>query len=144
MSDADVTSAALTPVPGERFLRLSEPLGIRGFGANLITLQPRQRGRIHRHQQQEEVYVVLEGVLTLALDGEERTYGAREIVRVPPVVRRQLMNRGAEPAVLLALGCAGDHSTTGPDGIGWASWDDTGEGVSPRDLPAPTDLPAEA
>jgi uncharacterized cupin superfamily protein len=141
MSDTSVTSAVLESVPGERFARLSEPLGIRGFGANLITLQPRQRGRIHRHLRQEEVYVVLDGELTLALDGEERTFGPREIVRVPPVVRRQLMNRGAVPAVFLALGCAGDHSAAGGDGIGWASWDDTGEGISPRDLPVPTDLP---
>jgi quercetin dioxygenase-like cupin family protein len=141
MSDTTVTSAALDPVPGERFARLSEPLGIRGFGANLITLQPRQRGRIHRHLRQEEVYVVLEGALTIALEGEERTYGEREIVRVPPEVKRQLMNRGAAPAVFLALGCAGDHAQAGGDGIGWPSWDDTGEGISPRDLPAPTDLP---
>jgi len=141
MSDAEVTSARLETAPGERFLHLRETLGIRGFGANLIALQPRQRGRMHRHLRQEEVYVVLDGELTLALDGEERTYGAREIVRVPPIVRRQLMNRGNVPTVLLALGCSGDHTTTGPDGIGWASWDDTGEGQAPRDLPAPTDLP---
>jgi len=37
---------------------------------NLIVLQPGQRGRIHAHDTQEEVYLVLEGVLTLLIEGE--------------------------------------------------------------------------
>ncbi|MDX6703317.1 MAG: hypothetical protein QOF26_3543, partial [Baekduia sp.] len=58
MAEPDVTFATLDPDSGERFQRLRAELGVTGFGMNLITLQPRQRGRIHAHRQQEEVYLV--------------------------------------------------------------------------------------
>ena len=43
------------------------------FGLNLLRFQPGQRGRIHRHERQEEVYLVLEGTLTLDVEGYEPT-----------------------------------------------------------------------
>jgi quercetin dioxygenase-like cupin family protein len=78
----------------ERFQRLRDVLGVSSFGINLITLQPGQRGRIHRHAKQEEVYLVLEGRLSLAIEGKERDLERGELVRVAPAVRRQLVNRG--------------------------------------------------
>src|SRR5262245_54441234 len=60
---------------GERFQRLRQQLGVSTFGMNLIVLQPGQRGRIHRHTRQEEVYLVLEGQLTLYVGGEEHAHG---------------------------------------------------------------------
>jgi uncharacterized cupin superfamily protein len=54
------TIARLDPDTGERFLPLRRQLGVSSFGMNQIVLQPGQRGRIHRHQRQEEVYLVLE------------------------------------------------------------------------------------
>ena len=48
-------------------------LGVSTFGLNQIVLGPGQRGRIHRHRRQEEVYLVLEGTLTLFVEGEEHT-----------------------------------------------------------------------
>jgi uncharacterized cupin superfamily protein len=62
-----VSHATLDMNGTERFQRLREPLGIHSFGINVITLQPGQRGRIHRHATQEEVYLVLEGVLSLSV-----------------------------------------------------------------------------
>jgi uncharacterized cupin superfamily protein len=123
---------------GERFSALRRQLGVTSFGMNLIVLEPRQRGRIHRHERQEEVYLVLEGTLTLVVEGEESTLERGELMRVAPDLRRQLVNRGPGRLALLALGGAGEHA--GRDGLAYPSWDAT-EGVTPQELPLPEDLP---
>jgi len=122
---------------GERFVRLRKDLGVESFGLNLMLLEPGQRGRVHRHERQEEVYVVLEGTLTLELEGEARDLGRGELARVGPDVRRRLVNRGDEPVALLALGGAEPHA--GRDGVAFRDWEDR-EGGSPREIPLPDDL----
>jgi uncharacterized cupin superfamily protein len=122
----------------ERFSALRRRLGVTTFGMNLIVLQPGQRGRIHRHERQEEVYLVLEGALTLVVEGEDSTLERGELIRVAPDLRRQLVNRGPGRLALLALGGAEEH--VGRDGLAYASWEAT-EGVSPQELPLPEDLP---
>lgn len=139
MADQDVSFGRLNPDSGERFQTLRRELGVNGFGINLIMLEPRQRGRIHAHREQEEVYLVLDGELTLGIEGEERVLGKDEIVRVGPAVRRQLVNRGQARVVLLALGGAGEH--VGRDGRAWSDWDEAGEGRAPQEVPLPEDLP---
>jgi len=124
----------------DRFQRLRAPLGVSAFGINLIVLEPGQRGRVHRHERQEEVYLVLAGELTLVLEDGQHVLGAHDLARVGPQVRRQLLNRGPERLELLALGGAGEHR--GRDGIAWASWDEPGEGRTPQEVPLPGDLPA--
>jgi mannose-6-phosphate isomerase-like protein (cupin superfamily) len=126
--------------PEDRFVRLRAELGVSSFGLNQITLRAGQRGRIHRHERQEEVYLVLDGSLSLVIEGEETTVGRGELIRVAPDVRRQLVNRGPETVRLLAIGGAGDHE--GRDGLAYASWEAT-DGVSPRDMPLPEDLPPD-
>lgn len=123
----------------DRFLPLRRLLGVSSFGINLIRLQPGQRGRIHRHGEQEEVYLVLEGTLSLGADGDERDLGVGELARVAPEVRRQLVNRGPGRCVLLALGGSGEHA--GRDGTAYVSWDAT-QGGAPQEIPLPGDLPA--
>jgi mannose-6-phosphate isomerase-like protein (cupin superfamily) len=105
---------------------------------NQLVLEPRQRGRIHRHLRQEEVYLVLEGTLTLVVEGEEQTVERGELVRVAPEVRRQLVNRGPDRLVMVALGGEGEHR--GRDGEAFTDWDDA-QGASPQDVPLPDDLP---
>jgi uncharacterized cupin superfamily protein len=137
MTGVNVTS--LDMEPGERFQALRRELGVQGFGINLMRLEPGQRGRIHRHERQEEVYLVLEGELTLAIEGEERVLGRYEIARVPPEVRRQLINRGPGPLRLIALGGSGEHA--GRDGAAYESWDEPADqGRSPQEVPLPDDL----
>ena len=135
-----VTRARLEPASKDRFLTLRRELGVTTFGINQMALQPGQRGRIHRHQRQEEVYLVLEGTLTLIVEGQTSDVGEGELVRVAPSVRRQLVNRGPERLVLLAVGGEGEHH--GRDGEAFASWDDD-VGKAPQDLPLPADLTAE-
>jgi len=131
----------LNPDAGERFLALRRELGVTSFGMNQIVLAPGQRGRIHRHQRQEEVYLVLEGTLTLLLEDEPTELGQGELIRVAPGMRRQLVNRGPARLVLLALGGAGEHR--GRDGEAFVSWEDESP-VPPQELSMPPDLdPAE-
>jgi quercetin dioxygenase-like cupin family protein len=122
----------------QRFVSLRRQLGVTSFGMNQMVLEPRQRGRIHRHAHQEEVYLVLEGTLTLLVEGEEHVLARGELVRVAPDVRRQIVNRGPHRVVLLALGGAGEH--VGRDGEAFASWEDK-SGAPPQEVAMPDDLP---
>jgi mannose-6-phosphate isomerase-like protein (cupin superfamily) len=139
MAQPDIAFTSLAPDSQERFQPLRRQLGIGAFGMNLITLQPRQRGRIHAHEHQEEVYVVVEGELALVVEGAEHLLGQGQLVRVAPQVRRQLVNRGPERLVLLALGGSGEH--IGRDGRAWTSWDEGGEGRPPQEVNLPHALP---
>jgi mannose-6-phosphate isomerase-like protein (cupin superfamily) len=133
----DIARTRLDPDTGERFVALRRQLGVSAFGLNQLVLQPGQRGRIHRHERQEEVYVVLEGQLSLLVEDEPIELGEGELIRVAPRLRRQLVNRGPDRVVLLALGGDGEHA--GRDGEAFASWDDE-RGVPPQELPLPDDL----
>jgi uncharacterized cupin superfamily protein len=140
MAEPDVSFVALDRNSLDRFQSLRRPLGVQSFGMNLIVLQPRQRLRIHAHERQEEVYLVLEGELTLIIEGAEHMLGADRVARVAPTVRRQLVNAGPERVVLLALGGYGDHE--GRDALAWSAWEDDGPGAPPQSVPLPDDLAA--
>ena len=122
---------------GDRFLPLRRQLGVTSFGMNQVVLQPGQRGRIHRHERQEEVYLVLEGRLTIVIESDPTELAEGELIRVAPGLRRQLVNYGPGRVVLLALGGAAEHQ--GRDGEAFASWDDDSP-TSPQDMPMPPDL----
>jgi mannose-6-phosphate isomerase-like protein (cupin superfamily) len=141
MTDPDIAFAWLDRTGGGgRFQTLRRELGVESFGMNLIVLEPGQRGRIHAHERQEEVFVVLEGELTLIVEAAPHVLGPDRLVRVGPSVRRQLANAGRERLVLLALGGAGEH--VGRDGLAWESWEDAGPGRPPPEVPLPDDLPS--
>jgi quercetin dioxygenase-like cupin family protein len=138
--DPAVTFARLEPDavgPDNRFQRLRQELGGGAFGLNLIVLQPGQRGRIHRHARQEEVYLVLGGTLTLTIEGEERELGTGELALVPGHVRRQLVNRHPLRLELLAIGGAGSHE--GRDGEAFSGWEQE-RGAPPQEVPLPGDV----
>jgi uncharacterized cupin superfamily protein len=138
--ESGVEFAQLNLDTDERFQRLRADLGVSTFGLNLILLQPGQVGRIHRHERQEEVYLVLAGELSLLIEGEEHRLSTGGLARVAPSVRRQLVNRRPERLVLLALGGAVEHE--GRDGEAFAAWDDATP-QRPQDIPLPADVPVE-
>jgi uncharacterized cupin superfamily protein len=140
MSEREIAFAALDRTGGERFQTLRRDLGVTSFGINLVALEPGQRGRIHSHERQEEVYLVLDGELTLVIEREPTVLGPDALARVGPGVRRQLVNAGPGRLVLLALGGSGEHQ--GRDGSAWSDWDEPGPGRPPQDVPLPEDLPA--
>jgi uncharacterized cupin superfamily protein len=134
--ESGVSFAALDPGTEERFLPLRRMLGVTSFGLNQIVLRPGQRGRIHRHRDQEEVYLVLSGTLTLVIEREARELGQGELARVAPEVRRFIANRGEDDVVLIALGGATEH--VGRDGEAFVDWDQE-EGAPPQEIPLPPD-----
>lgn len=137
MSDRFRSVTLATSAP-ERISRLRADLGVTSFGINQIVLEPGQRMRIHRHRDQEEVYVVLSGRLTVLFGPDDaHEFGVGELVRVAPEVLRQLQNRGDEPLSLLALGGAGaEHQPR--DAEAFVTWD--GEPGLPAAVPFPPDL----
>ena len=137
LMESGVAYARLAPDSEERFLPLRRMLGVTSFGLNQILLRPGQRGRIHRHTAQEEVYVVLAGTLTLGIEGEERELGQGELARVAPDVRRQISNRGTEDVLLIALGGAVEH--VGRDGEAFTAWEQEA-GAPPQEVPLPDAL----
>jgi mannose-6-phosphate isomerase-like protein (cupin superfamily) len=136
--ESGVSTSGIEWETEERFVSLRRALAVTSFGLNQITLQPRQRGRIHRHREQEEVYLVLRGTLTVVVEQEDHELEPGQAMRVAPNVRRQLVNRGDVPCVLVAIGAAGEH--VGRDGEAFADWSET-EGRPPQEVPLPEDLP---
>jgi uncharacterized cupin superfamily protein len=139
MTDSALQFASIDP-DADTFQTLRRELGVTSFGINVLSLRPRQRLRVHRHQRQEEVYLVLEGELTLIVEGEPHVLSKGDLVRVGPESKRQLTNPSERRVIVLALG--GDGSHEGRDGIAWLSWDEEGEGRTPQEVPLPDDLPA--
>lgn len=140
MTDENLQLTSLRPDEEDFFQLLRRELGVTGFGINLLTLAPRKRLRVHLHERQEEVYLVLEGELTLIVEGEPHVLGVGDLARVAPAIRRQLTNPTAARAVVLALGGSGEHESR--DARAWTAWDEQGEGRSPQEVPLPPDLPA--
>jgi uncharacterized cupin superfamily protein len=137
--ESGTSRARIDPDPGERFVALRRALGVTSFGLNQLVLEPGERGRIHRHERQEEVYVVLEGVLTVVVEGQDEVLERGELLRVGPELRRQLVNRGPQRVVMLALGGDGEHA--GRDGLAYEDWDTPIEdGRPPQEVPLPADL----
>jgi hypothetical protein len=95
--------------------------------------------RIHRHAGQEEVYLVIEGRLTVLIEGAAHTVAAGELMRIAPEIRRQLANTHRQRVTLVALGSTRDgHESR--DAEAFNTWEET-TGGQPRDVPLPDDLP---
>jgi uncharacterized cupin superfamily protein len=131
--ETGVAFTQLDPDGEDRFQRLRQELRVSTFGLNLLRLRPGESSRIHRHEEQEEVYLVLEGVLTLLIESEAHELRRGDLARVAPNVRRQLRNRGDDLLLILAAGGAKEHF--GRDGRAYFSWDEEGDGHPPADVP---------
>jgi uncharacterized cupin superfamily protein len=136
MNDA-LTIGRIDVESEERFLSLRRALGVGSVGINQLTLQPGQRGRIHRHREQEEIYLVLVGTLTLLVEGTEHELGPGALARVEPSARRQLVNAAGERCVIVAVGAADGY--VGRDAEAFRSWDDA-EALPPQEVELPPDL----
>jgi mannose-6-phosphate isomerase-like protein (cupin superfamily) len=112
MSDYSIVSAnevedayADGDVPGE-FRALTEALAAEQVAVTLIRVPPHsdfEQGTGHRHQQQEEIYIVTRGTLTMRFDEEVREVPAGSAVRVAPSTVRSHRNLGEEPVELWAV-----------------------------------------
>jgi len=92
----------LSPGLEARFAR--EPLGLSRAGLSLFRLASGFRTPFgHRHAEQEEVYVVLEGSIRAKLDDEVIELSRWDALRVPPETMRCLEG-GPDGARFIAFG----------------------------------------
>lgn len=85
-----------------RFLR--EALGAELVGMAFYRMKPGKRlGFGHRHDQAEEIYVVLEGSGRLRLEDEIRDVVRLDVIRVSPPVMREF-EAGSDGLTVLAAG----------------------------------------
>ncbi|HYH54701.1 MAG TPA: cupin domain-containing protein [Solirubrobacterales bacterium] len=92
-------------VPGE-FRALTDALGAEQVAVTLIRVPPHsdfEQGTGHRHEHQEEVYIVTRGTLTMRFGDEVREVTAGSAVRVAPSTVRSHRNLGEEPVELWAV-----------------------------------------
>jgi mannose-6-phosphate isomerase-like protein (cupin superfamily) len=79
-------------------------LGAESTGLAFHVIHPgRRQGFAHRHEQAEEIYVVLAGAGSVKLDGETVEVGPLDAIRVAPEVTRAF-EAGPEGMELIAFG----------------------------------------
>lgn len=76
--------------------RVGDLCGAKKLRTNVWTIAEGSLVR-HSHREQEELYVVLDGVGLLEADGRTFKLGERDAAVVPPGVAHQLSNIGAGP-----------------------------------------------
>ena len=118
MSDYTVISAddvddyyAGSDVPGE-FRPLTRALGAEQVAMTLIRIPPHsdfEQGTGHFHAEQEELYLVARGTLTMRFGDDIVAVGAGSIARVAPSTPRSHRNEGDEPVELWAISQTIDH-----------------------------------
>ena len=106
------------------------PIQAKSFAMGCVTLEPRG-GQVPWHnQEQEEIYLILEGEGEMCLGEERAAIKAGQAVYIPPKVFHQLTNTGATiMRMIYCYGPAGDV----------AHWHQELEGTLPR---AGVDAPA--
>ena len=102
----DVDDAyAGTSVPGE-FRSLTGALGSEQVAVTLIRVPPHsdfEQGTGHYHEEQEEIYIVTRGTLTMRFGDEVRAVAAGSAVRVAARTPRSHRNEGDEPVEMWAV-----------------------------------------
>lgn len=83
---------------------LAGQLEASALGARLWRLRPGQASTKHRHQMQEELYVLLEGRGRVRVDGELLELDPLDALLVEPDSVRQLFNDTEEDALWLVVG----------------------------------------
>lgn len=93
-------------IPGIRFRPARQALGVTAFGMNVLELDAgcdAYPEHDHRHDGQEEVYVVLDGALVLVTEDGEHPLARGDMARVGAGSVRRLVTREVG-ATVLALG----------------------------------------
>ena len=98
-------------VPGE-FRPLTRALGTEQVAVTLIRVPPHcdfEQGTGHYHEDQEELYLITRGVLTMRLGEDIRHVGPGSVVRVAPRTPRSHRNEGDEPVEMWAMSTRRDQ-----------------------------------
>lgn len=102
-----------------RWSLVRRSLGLGSFGMNVVDIEPGYRIPEHDElrRDQEEVFVVLEGDVTVVLDGEGHPAPQGAYVRVDPEVTRTVANDGEAPARVLIVSAP---RSSGYEPMDWA------------------------
>jgi len=92
---------------------LAKQLEARSLGARLWRLEPGQASTRHRHREQEELYVLLDGTGRVRIDGEELlTLAPMDTLLVEPGSVRQLFNDTEADQLWLVVGAPPEAVTS--------------------------------
>jgi len=91
---------------------LGKQLEAGSLGARLWRLRPGQASTKHRHGQQEELYVVLEGTGRIRVDEEALELGPLDALLVEPDSVRQVFNDTDADALWLVVGAPPEGANT--------------------------------
>ena len=91
---------------------LAKQLEAENVGARLWRLAPGQASTKHRHPTQEEIYLLLEGMGRMRVDGELLTLEPLSSVLVTHDTVRQIFNDGDEDALWLVVGAPPESANT--------------------------------
>lgn len=91
---------------------LAKQLGAERLGMRLWRLAPGQASTRHRHFEQEELYVLLEGTGRVRVDEELLTLAPLDALRVGPESARQLFNDTDAEALWLVVGAPPEAANT--------------------------------
>jgi uncharacterized cupin superfamily protein len=91
---------------------LAKQLGATTLGARLWRLRPGQASTKHRHFNEHELYLVLEGMGRMRIDDELLTLDRLSAVLVEPQHVRQVFNDTDEDALWLVVGSPPENANT--------------------------------
>lgn len=109
---ADIATIEGRRFPARRWTRGmvgqgGQPIAAKGFAMGYVVLEPRG-GQVPWHnQEQEEVYMVLQGRGEICVGAERREISAGQAVFLPPRQYHQLTNTGDEPLHMMYIYCPG-------------------------------------
>jgi uncharacterized cupin superfamily protein len=93
-------------------------LGAEAFGFNVVDIEPGGEIPAHDHtgDDQEEVFIILDGQGTIVTDGEEHDAPVGTFCRFAPEVNRTIRNKSDSPVRALLIGVP---VKSGYQGMGW-------------------------
>ena len=108
---------------GDAFWRRSNQMGVlntdlgkqleaSALGARLWRLEPGQASTRHRHREQEELYLLLEGTGRIRVDGDLLTLERGDALLVDPGTLRQVFNDTGADALWLVVGAPPEAANT--------------------------------
>ena len=101
---------------GPGFRKIRRELGVQAFGVNAIVLPPGYESQIHKHERQQELYIVLRGEIEMRLGDERRVLGPGGLARVDAGTVRSLRNTSdSDEATYVCVG--GEGGYVGRDGV---------------------------
>ena len=107
--DIPDTAAARSPIDDGLESRYARGyLDTDHLGVSYFQYEPGKRSAFgHRHKEQEEVYMVLQGRGEICVGDERREITAGQAVFLPPTVFHQLTNLGDTPLHMMYIYCPG-------------------------------------